>query len=243
MAMTKTQVSQLYVTLFGRASEKEGNEYWATHYDNQYEAAKVMLTLDIVKDYFGDAWNDNKAFIESIYKNTLGKDPAKDQEGVNYWLNELNSLLKEGKSLTEARAKVVVDLINAVHEYENSDDPEAKAAALQFKNKVEVSDYTAEKVEKVPGKTNEEVLQNLKYFKEVIANVTDDPATVEAAKKKVDEDLVVKNVQLIKDADEIKGSVFDDTFKAVVSSLTAENTLNASDKVDGREGNDTMDIF
>jgi len=109
MAMTKTQVSQLYVTLFGRASEKEGNEYWATHYDNQYEAAKVMLTLDIVKDYFGDAWNDNKAFIESIYKNTLGKDPAKDQEGVSYWLNELNSLLKEGKSLTEARAKVVVD--------------------------------------------------------------------------------------------------------------------------------------
>ncbi|RKQ60621.1 uncharacterized protein DUF4214 [Thermovibrio guaymasensis] len=232
--MTKTQVSQLYVTLFGRASEKEGNEYWATHYDNQYEAAKVMLTLDIVKDYFGDAWNDNKAFIESIYKNTLGKDPAKDQEGVNYWLNELNSLLKEGKSLTEARAKVVVDLINAVHEYENSNDPEAKAAALQFKNKVEVSDYTAEKVEKVPGKTNEEVLQNLKYFKEVIANVTDDPATVEAAKKKVDEDLVVKNVALTTGKDIIKGSVFDDTFKADLL------TLNDGDSIDGRDGDDTL---
>jgi len=234
MAMTKTQVSQLYVTLFGRASEKEGNEYWATHYDNQYEAAKVMLTLDIVKDYFGDAWNDNKAFIESIYKNTLGKDPAKDQEGVNYWLNELNSLLKEGKSLTEARAKVVVDLINAVHEYENSDDPEAKAAALQFKNKVEVSDYTADKVEKVPGKTKEEVLKNLKYFKEVIANVTDDPATVEAAKKKVDEDLVVKNVALTTGKDIIKGSVFDDTFKADLL------TLNDGDSIDGRDGNDTL---
>ena len=234
MAMTTTQVSQLYVTLFGRASEKEGNQYWATHYDNQFEAAKVMLTLDIVKDYFGDAWNDNKAFIESIYQNTLGKDPAQDQEGVNYWLNELNQLLKQGKSLEEARAKVVVDLINAISQYENSDDPAAKAAALRFKNKVAVSNYTAEKVDKVPGKTKEEVLNNLKYFKDVIANVTDDPATVETAKQKVDSDLVVKNVSLTTGVDNIRGSVFDDTFKADLL------TLNDGDNIDGRDGNDTL---
>jgi hypothetical protein len=28
MALTKTQVSQLYVSIFGRASEGEGNTFW-----------------------------------------------------------------------------------------------------------------------------------------------------------------------------------------------------------------------
>lgn len=30
MALTKTQVSELYVAIFGRASEREGNKYWQT---------------------------------------------------------------------------------------------------------------------------------------------------------------------------------------------------------------------
>ena len=242
MAMTTTQVSELYVTLFGRASEKEGNQYWATHYDNQFDAAKVMLTLDIVHEYFGDAWNDDKAFIEFIYQNALGKDPAQDQEGVNYWLNELNTLKQQGYDDISARAKVVVDLINAVHQYINSDDPEAKKAALTFEHKVEVSDYVAQKVDKVPGNTPQEILQNLKYFKEVIANVTDDPNTVTQAEQKVDTDLVVKNVDLTTKADTVVGSVFDDTIKGVVSSLLSENTLNSNDKIDGRDGNDTINI-
>ncbi|WP_041737500.1 DUF4214 domain-containing protein [Desulfurobacterium thermolithotrophum] len=222
MALTTTQVSQLYVTLFGRASEGEGNQYWATNYSDQFEAAKVMLPLDVVKEYFGDAWNDNKAFIEAIYQNTLGKDPAQDQDGVNYWLNELNTYLEQGMSLEEARAKVVVNIINAISQYENSDDPVAKAAALQFKNKVAVSDYVAEKV---TGVTSDEVLANIQYFKDVIANVTDDPTTVEAAKQKVDTDLAVKNVSLTMGADDVKGSVFSDTFKADLL------TINDGDKI------------
>jgi len=86
------------------------------------------------------------------------------------------------------------------------------------------------------------VLHNLKYFIDVIANVTDDPATVDVAKKMVDEDLVVKNVQLTKDTDEIKGSVFDDTFKAIALFLFSENTLNTSDKIYGRDGNDSNEF-
>lgn len=240
--MTTTQVSELYVTLFGRASEKEGNQYWATHYDNQFEAAKVMLTLDIVHEYFGNAWNDDKKFIEFIYQNALGKNPEQDQEGVNYWLNELNTLKKQGYDDISARAKVVVDLINAVHQYVNSGDPVAKKAALTFEHKVEVSDYTAEKVDKVPGKTPEEILHNLKYFKDVIAIVTDDPNTVKLAEQKVDTDLVVKHVDLTTKADNVIGSVFDDTINGVASSLLSENTLNSNDKIDGRDGNDTINI-
>jgi len=242
MGMTTTQVSELYVTLFGRASEKEGNQYWATHYDNPFEAAKEMLTLDIVHDYFGDAWNDDKSFIEFIYQNALGKNPAEDQEGVNYWLNELNTLKQQGYDDVSARAKVVVDLINAVQQYVNSDDPEAKKAALTFEHKVEVSDYVAEKVDKVPGNTPQEILQNLKYFKDVIANVTDDPTIVTQAEQKVDEDLVIKNVDLTTKADNVVGSVFGDTINGVVSSLLSEDTLNPDDKIDGRDGNDTINI-
>ena len=71
--LTQTQVSQLYVSIFGRASEGEGNTYWQTTQDDMVVAADTMLATGAAKDYFGATLDDDQAFIEFIYENTLGK--------------------------------------------------------------------------------------------------------------------------------------------------------------------------
>jgi hypothetical protein len=85
-ALTKTEVSQLYVAIFGRASEGEGNSYWQTIGLDMAATANVMLKTDAAKDYFGANLNSNQAFIEHIYLNTLNKTLAEDSNGIAYWV-------------------------------------------------------------------------------------------------------------------------------------------------------------
>ncbi len=42
----------------------------------------TMLTTDDAIEYFGDTLDDNQAFIELIYKNTLNKTYEDDPEGI-----------------------------------------------------------------------------------------------------------------------------------------------------------------
>jgi hypothetical protein len=68
-ALTKTEVSELYVTLMGRVSEGKGSNYWQSNYSDQTEAAKAMLGSDAVAKYFDvssmeDMSNEN--FIGTI---------------------------------------------------------------------------------------------------------------------------------------------------------------------------------
>ena len=45
-------------------------------------AADTMLNTEPAKAYFGDTLNDNQAFIEFIYKNTLGRPMQKILTGL-----------------------------------------------------------------------------------------------------------------------------------------------------------------
>ena len=166
--LNQIQVSQLYVSIFGRASEGEGNAYWQSEQSDMTVAANTMLNTEPAKAYFGETLNDNQMFIEFIYKNTLGKDYADDPEGVNYWVSELVG----GKS----KGQVVATLINAAIDPKYAGLP----AQDQFLNKVSVSNYTADKITTVPD------VNDLSAFVDFISGVTDDAATVVAAKAAVD---------------------------------------------------------
>lgn len=82
MTLTQTRVSQLYVAIFNRASEGEGNTFWQNQ-GNMASVASAMLATQDAQYYFGDSLNSNQAFIEHIYLNTLNKtvndDPAEDE--------------------------------------------------------------------------------------------------------------------------------------------------------------------
>ena len=106
-------------------------------------------------------------FIEFIYENTLGKTYAEDPAGVNYWVNELSG----GKS----KGQVVATLINAAIDPQYAGLP----AQDQFLNKVTVCNYTADTISTVPD------VNDLSAFVAFISEVTDDAATVVAAKAAV----------------------------------------------------------
>ena len=164
--LTRTQVSQLYVSIFGRASEGEGNSYWMNNAlsTDMSTVANIMLSTDAAKTYFGLTLNDNQAFIEHIYLNTLGKTYDQDPGGINYWTFELNA----GKT----KGQVIATLIYAAQQPGN-----AGAAQDQFNNKVAVSDYCAYRIETV---------SDINAFIGFISSVTDESATVLEAKNLID---------------------------------------------------------
>ncbi len=166
--LTQTQVSQLYVSIFGRASEGEGNAYWCSNQDNMVTAANTMLNTEPAKAYFGETLNNNQALIEFIYLNTLGKTYEDDPDGVDYWVSEL----RNGKS----KGQVITTLINAAIDPAYTGVP----AQDQFLNKVTVCNYVADMISTCPD------VNDLSAFVEFIENVTDDSTTVAAAKILVD---------------------------------------------------------
>lgn len=166
--LTQTQVSQLYVSIFGRASEGEGNTYWQTTQDDMVVAADTMLATGAAKDYFGATLDDDQAFIEFIYENTLGKTYAEDSTGVDYWVSELTG----GKS----KGQVIATMINAVMDPQYAGVP----AQDQFINRVTVCNYVAGKITSVPD------VNDLSAFVNFITGVTHDSTTTTVAKTAVD---------------------------------------------------------
>lgn len=178
MALTKTQVSKLYVAIFGRASEGEGNSYWQKQAGNISSIANKMLATQAAKDYFGTTLNNNQSFIEFIYKNTLNKTYEQDPNGIKYW----TSLLDKGTS----KGDVVKMMIEAIDSYApggknyNANDTITQKAYNQFINRVEVSNYTADKVTKAPS----DYTKSMSFNKDLV--VTDSKTTLQNAKTNVD---------------------------------------------------------
>ncbi len=176
--ITQTEASQLYVAIFGRASEGEGNTYWQSQADIS-TAANTMLDTQAAKDYFGANLNTNQAFIQHIYLLTLNKTIAEDSDGIDYWVGELNS----GKS----RGEVVAALIGVIKDYApggayyNADDAVTVAAYNQFTNRVTVSDYMADTILKAPADWAIST-----KFDSTGLNVTDNVNTISSAKVLVD---------------------------------------------------------
>ena len=130
--LTQEDISKLYVAIFNRASEGEGNLYWQTQ-GSLAEVADKMLATDDAKEYFGDALNDNKAFIEWIYKNTFSKSYEDDPEGIDYWTEKLLH--------GESRGQVVADIVTAATAPENAGE-----AQTQFMHRVEISNHMADTI-------------------------------------------------------------------------------------------------
>ena len=167
-SLTQTQVSQLYVSIFGRASEGEGNYYWQRTQDDMILAAKTMLETAAAQRYFGDTLNDNQEFIEFIYENTLGKTYLDDPTGIDFWVTALD--------YGYSKAQIIASLINSVMDPKYVGNP----AQDRFINMVTVSNYCADKVSTVPD------VNDLSAFLGFISNVTNDPLTVITAEANVD---------------------------------------------------------
>lgn len=234
MALTQRQVSELYVAIFNRASEGEGNKYWQTKEATSAATADAMLATTDAKTYFGTSLDTNKAFIEHIYLNTLNKTYAQDKAGVDYWVSQLDA----GKS----RGEVVAELVYAVSTYKDSTDPVTKAAYDQFNNRVDVSNYMAITVEKAPADYDKSTKFATTGTTGLV--VTNSASTVTTAKTSVDALKPVDGTTftLTTGVDTFTGADKADLFKGSVSTLTSDNTLNPTDTLDGGAGIDTLKV-
>jgi len=166
MALTQTEVSMLYVAIFNRASEAEGNVFWQDK-GTMAKVATEMLTTSDAGSYFGDKLNSNQAFIEHIYKNTLNKTVADDADGIAYWVQLLDSGVSRGE--------VVAGLVNAATDGVNAGD-----AQEQFKNRITVSNHMADTIEETPA--NYAISTSFSGD----LTVTSDSATITSANTKID---------------------------------------------------------
>lgn len=136
MAVTtamRTQVSELYVALFGRAPDAEGLGYWVEQMSNGRTWAQVaqdMYNTAPARTYYPLSMT-NEEIVTSFYVHVLGRQP--DNEGKAYWTGQLN---------TKTEGQVVVDMITAVANYTGS-DPAALASKALLLNKATVAQYYA----------------------------------------------------------------------------------------------------
>ncbi|MGB3751486.1 MAG: hypothetical protein WA945_07955 [Arcobacteraceae bacterium] len=181
MSLTKTQISELYVSIFNRASEKSGSENWLNSgYNTDITImANAMLNTGAAKSYFGTSLDSNAAFVEHIYANTLNKGGATvDAAGKAGWVE----FLETGSS----RGEMVAKMIDAIAEYKvggakyATADQATKDAAQQFENRVEVSDYTADTLETIEI---DEIDSTLSFHRALI--VTSKSDTVSMAKNEI----------------------------------------------------------
>lgn len=93
MLLTTTQLSlttaRLYETVFGRAADADGMDYWTEIIKAQpVAAADAMLkSAEFVSTYGDPAAMSNEKFLEVMYKAAF--DRAPDQIGLDYWVAEL----------------------------------------------------------------------------------------------------------------------------------------------------------
>jgi hypothetical protein len=227
MALSQTEVSQLYVTLFGRASEGEGNQYWQANASDMVSSANAMLDTDAAKEYFGDTINDNQKFVEFIYLNTLGKTITDDPDGIAYWVAELEA----GKS----KGEVSVALISATQDPANAGN-----AQDQFNNKVAVSNDAANKIF---------AFTTIEKFTSYIKDVDHTPDSVTAATALVDADVVAtpgETYTLTTGADALVGTGADDTFNGLAATNSVNgnlmDTFQSVDSINGGNGTDTANL-
>jgi hypothetical protein len=225
MAVTvemRTQVAELYVALFGRAPDAEGLGYWTQQLAggaSMAEVANAMYATDPARSFY-PGWMTNQEIVASFYENALGRQA--DPEGLAYWTAKLDA--------PDASPGVVIqEIIDVVVNYTGSDPAGLESQAL-FNNKVAVAQWYGEHNGDIAGASA------------ILAGVTSDPASVEAAKTGGGGE--GQAFALTTGMDAISGTSHDDVFKAnvVQNDLGQQvNTLGSGDELDGKGGDfDTL---
>ena len=85
-------VERLYTIALGRASEKEGKEYWVKEIENGNKTGADCGRFFLTGEEFMGRKLSEDEFIDTLYRTFFGREP--EAEGKEFWLGEL----KAGKS-------------------------------------------------------------------------------------------------------------------------------------------------
>jgi len=223
MAITttmRTQVTQLYVSLFGRAPDAGGLGYWVGQLDGGktiQAVAQEIYNSPEARAYGYSAASTNSEIIAKFYTNVLGR--TADDTGLAFWTAKLNTV-------GVTKGSVFVEIINAVANYAGTDTVQLASQTL-LSNKVDAGLYYGYTLG-----SNDVAGSN-----QILSGVTADPASVTAAKAA----FATANpaaFTLTTGVDNITGTIGDDTFTANFANNA--NTFQSGDKITGGSGNDTL---
>ncbi|MCL7929596.1 DUF4214 domain-containing protein [Halomonas llamarensis] len=85
MALSDTQIQQLYTAYLGRPADREGLEYWQDQNVSESEL-RANLANDNQPEYvalYGDRTREE--LVTAVYQNMFGREP--EAEGLDYWVN------------------------------------------------------------------------------------------------------------------------------------------------------------
>ena len=139
MAITtqmRTEVSQLYVAMFGRAPDAQGLNYWAGLRDggqSMTQVADAMFGVTPARTYFPSGLS-NEQIIASFYVNVLGR--TADATGLAFWTAKLNAA-------GATPGSVITEMIDVISHYAGS-DPAGVASAGLFNNRAEAAQFYGE---------------------------------------------------------------------------------------------------
>ncbi len=237
---TALEITQLYVAYFDRAPDPDGLNYWVGE-------AKKGVTLTDMARYFAVqpeatdkyAYLDNPnlvspaSFINTIYMNLFNR-PA-DQEGIDYW----SSILAGGRD----PGLIIMDIIyGAQNNGPGFNDAETIA------NKSEVGLYWAIQAAEEPNfEYNAAAAQ---AAVDVVTDVTDDQATVDAGKDEADDffsgtgpgNNPGQTFALTTSIDVVQGTDGNDLIIGTTTAVGITDTLQSGDVITGGDGDDTLRI-
>jgi len=140
----RTEISQLYVSLFGRAPDGEGLGFWTKSYSDGNTLAKIaqsMYDTTPARAYY-PLFATPSEVVTTFYTNVLGRAP--DAEGLAFWVKEYNASATQGAFFDK--------LISNVVNYNGTDAAGLTSKSL-FTNKVAVAQYYGEQNGTVAGAT------------------------------------------------------------------------------------------
>ena len=129
----REQVTQLYASLFNRAPELSGLDYWASTLTTQSfaQVAQAMYDCTPSRTLYPTNISDTDV-IKSFYSNVLGR--TADSGGLAYWTGKL--------AAGQSKGQVITDMIIATDTYSGVDTA-ALASQSLLDNKTSLGEYYA----------------------------------------------------------------------------------------------------
>nr|WP_321432836.1 DUF4214 domain-containing protein [uncultured Campylobacter sp.] len=181
-------VESLYLTLLNRdtSNDAEGKAFWLSALNNGASrkdliasftkaviAQKAANTQDY-QNYAAKAAAQSDAFVESLYKNLLGRDS--DEAGKAYW----SGLIADGASYADVVASFAAAAFSQGKETEDG---------VTIANKLEVADYATANLTSFSKLTTEQDIEAIKdRIEQAITNTKSSADAIADAKKTIDSD-------------------------------------------------------
>jgi len=235
MAITvqmRTEVSQLYVALFGRAPDGEGLGFWTSLRDqgrSLADIANIMYATTPARTYY-PSFLTNQEIISAFYTNVLGR--TADADGLAFWTGKLNAA-------GATPGSVIAEMINVVANYTGTNADGLTSQSL-FNNRVQVAQYYGEKNGNIAGAST------------VLGAVTSAAASVTAVKTAIDNGTVGgvnqgQTFALVTGTDTVTGTAGNDTIVGAVdfggaTAAATGSTFTIADVINGGTGTDTLNI-